>query len=154
MRRRVVFSDIDGTLVHYPDIQDKYGKAQPCEDSRYQIYIPHDLGADDEPHMLLKLPQSATGLQGVISLDTLSMVQHLRNNGHRFVLVTGARTRTAIQRMPYLPMVDAFVMENGGRIMILDHREDDNLPLLPTTTMPDNATTTITTCHHVTTEMG
>ena len=34
----------------------------------------------------------------------------------RFVLITGARTATLFQRLPFLPAAAAYVTENGGRI--------------------------------------
>ena len=36
------------------------------------------------------------------------------------VLVTGARTATLLQRLPFLPAADAYVSENGGRIFYPD----------------------------------
>ena len=36
------------------------------------------------------------------------------------VLVTGARTATLLQRLPFLPAADAYVCENGGRIFYPD----------------------------------
>jgi hydroxymethylpyrimidine pyrophosphatase-like HAD family hydrolase len=32
------------------------------------------------------------------------------------VLITGARSATLLQRLPFLPAADAYVCENGGRI--------------------------------------
>lgn len=90
-----VFSDIDGTLVHYPES--------------------HDLAQDTKEGWIL-LPRSKTGTVGVISELTIESCQALRRKGVRLVLVTGARTSTLLQRLPYLPLADAYVTENGGRI--------------------------------------
>lgn len=87
----VVFSDLDGTLIHYPD------------------KIP-------KGNHLLKLPASSTGMRGVISSKTLSLVQQIRAKGTRFVLVSGMRTTTFLSRVKYLPRADAYCTEAGGRI--------------------------------------
>lgn len=52
-------------------------------------------------------------VQGVISQATLQKVADLRNAGVAFVIETGARTATLLQRLPYLPASDALVSENG-----------------------------------------
>jgi len=62
------------------------------------------------------LPPSSTGLQGYISERTLKLVAELRRLGHVFVLISGARSTTIFERLPFLPAADAYVMENGGRI--------------------------------------
>lgn len=90
----ICFSDIDGTLVHYED---------------------HQL-AEVDPDNLLLLPRSSTGLQGVISKNTLDKIAALRSAGIVFVLVSGARTTTIMARLPFLPASDAYVTENGGII--------------------------------------
>ena len=46
----------------------------------------------------------------------------MRSEGRRFVIITGARTLTTLQRLPYLPAADAVVTENGGRIFLLNTR--------------------------------
>ena len=93
--KHAVFSDVDGTLVHYPD----------------------DLSKEDNS-LLIHLPPSKTGTRGVISRKTLYLCQKLRsvNNGTPLILVSGMRTTTLFQRMPYLPTADAYVCESGGRI--------------------------------------
>jgi hypothetical protein len=87
----VVFSDLDGTLIHYPD------------------KIPGTKG-------LLKLPPSATGMRGIISSKTLAQIQDIGAKGIKFVLVSGMRTSTFLSRVPYLPRADAYCTESGGRI--------------------------------------
>eukprot|EP00531_Pseudo-nitzschia_arenysensis_P004155 CAMPEP_0116132338 /NCGR_PEP_ID=MMETSP0329-20121206/9491_1 /TAXON_ID=697910 /ORGANISM="Pseudo-nitzschia arenysensis, Strain B593" /LENGTH=477 /DNA_ID=CAMNT_0003626839 /DNA_START=52 /DNA_END=1482 /DNA_ORIENTATION=+ len=94
---KIVFSDLDGTLIHYPPSQDenKHSKGK----------------------QLLEFPPSSTGLVGIISAKTLSLVDEIRNqNNVKFVLVSGMRTSTLLQRLPYLPRADAYCSENGGRI--------------------------------------
>lgn len=90
---RVIFSDVDGTLVHYPS-------------------VPGDKPQDH----ILKLPPSATGMQGIISTDTLVKCQQLRKGGRKLVLISGMRTSTLLKRIPFLPRADAYCCEAGGRI--------------------------------------
>lgn len=100
---RAVLSDIDGTLVHYPD--------------------------DVEDEGLIRLPPSSTGMKGVISQTTINLCQRIRHtkveleecNGVDkrhviLVLVSGMRTKTLLQRLSSLPLADAYCSENGGRI--------------------------------------
>ncbi len=90
----VVFSDLDGTLVHYPTKRFK----------------------SERHNSILKLPPSATGMRGVVSSRTLSLVQDIRRKGTKFVLVSGMRTSTFLTRLPFLPRADAYCTEAGGRI--------------------------------------
>lgn len=99
---KIIFSDIDGSLIHYPK-GDHLTALPPSE--------------DDEDNKIISLPPSATGMQGVISSKTLSLCRDLRDNkGVKLVLVTGARTSTLLNRLPYLPKADAYCTESGGRI--------------------------------------
>lgn len=97
----VIFSDVDGTLVHYP------GK-NPLTSVQDE---------DDKDYEKIMLPASSTGMQGVISRKTLTLCQLLRKeHGKKLVLVSGMRTTTLLQRLPFLPAADAYCSENGGRI--------------------------------------
>ncbi|EFJ50453.1 hypothetical protein VOLCADRAFT_103907 [Volvox carteri f. nagariensis] len=89
---RIVFSDIDGTIMHEPKTIDRDAA-------------------------VLLTPPSASGRQGVISAATLHLVAQLRSRGALFVVITGARLSTLLMRLPYLPAADAYVCENGGRIL-------------------------------------
>lgn len=129
--KHVVFSDIDGTLVHYPaHLQKGSGNKKDSNDND-----------NDE---LVYLPPSKTGTRGVLSTRTLKLCHQLRHGntntpsskkdhdekgtaisnkqqkinsgGVPFVLVSGMRTTTLFQRLPYLPRADAYVSESGGRI--------------------------------------
>jgi hypothetical protein len=92
----IVFSDVDGTLVHYPD----------------------DTRQENEPgNKTIYLPASSTGMRGVISSKTLQLCQKMRREENvKLVLVSGMRTSTLIKRLPYLPKADAYASEAGGRI--------------------------------------
>lgn len=52
--------------------------------------------------------------QGIISYASLVKAAELRKMGAAFVIVSGARTSTVLQRLPYLPAADAILAENGN----------------------------------------
>ena len=89
---RIVFSDVDGTLVHYP---------RPLPDNDANI---------------IALPPSSTGMRAIISPETLRLCRDIRQRGRKLVLVSGMRTTTLLHRLPYLPRADAYCSEAGGRI--------------------------------------
>jgi hypothetical protein len=86
-----VFSDLDGTLLHYPEKIPTFGRG------------------------ILKLPPSSTGMRGIISAKTLCLVREIRQQA-KFALISGMRTTTLFARLPYLPKADAYCTEAGGRI--------------------------------------
>jgi hydroxymethylpyrimidine pyrophosphatase-like HAD family hydrolase len=96
-RPRIVFTDLDGTLIHYPG---------------------HDgCPALDDEDGIITLPPSTTGLRGVISAATLRGLARLRSlPGVHLVIVSGARSSTLDRRLPYLPACDAIAAESGGRL--------------------------------------
>ena len=92
----IVFSDVDGTLVHYPkNLDDQIG---------------------DPGNRIMKLPPSSTGMRGIISSETLRKCQELRRRGKKLVLISGMRSTTMWERLAYLPRADAYCCEAGGRI--------------------------------------
>ena len=93
----IVFSDLDGTLIHYPRNIDKYTKREIAKD-------------------ICLLPASSTGMVGVISAKSLQLIREIRQTGTLFVLVSGMRSSTLLKRLPYLPKADAYCCEDGGRI--------------------------------------
>ncbi|KAL7439221.1 hypothetical protein ACHAXH_004366 [Discostella pseudostelligera] len=131
----IVFSDVDGTLVHYPIHLPKTNDANGLVSTN-----------EEKTSMLLHLPPSQTGSRGVISTLTLLLCHRLRhglsiidgdddkkygnnkifdddvlNNSNKvprvpLVLISGMRTYTLFKRLPYLPRSDAYVCESGGRI--------------------------------------
>ena len=61
----------------------------------------------------MKLHPSTTGMQGLISLRTLELMARVRKMGFKIVVISGARTSTMMQRLPFLPFADAVATENG-----------------------------------------
>lgn len=95
----IVFSDLDGTLIHYP-------RDQSVSSS----------WANENGNRILELPPSATGMRGIISAGTLVKCRDLRHKKIKLVLMSGMRTGTLLRRLPYLPRADAYCTESGGRI--------------------------------------
>ena len=110
----IVFSDLDGTLIHYPDNTS-------------------ELFSDDEIERLVQLPESSTGMAGIISAETLRLCQEVRRNDVKLVLVSGMRTSTLLKRLPYLPRADVYCSEAGGRIFfaVKDYGQSDTLRVDP-----------------------
>ena len=124
MLRLIVFSDVDGTIAHYPKHLQINSSDLPNDDNSKLIY----------------LPASKTGTRGVLSKRTFELCHTLRHgsksNNFRqtpLVLISGMRTTTLFQRLPYLPKADAYVSESGGRIYYpvpideLDDTEQDGI---------------------------
>lgn len=109
-RPRVLFTDLDGTIVHYPDAGG--GGGVPTAD-------------------LLTLPPSTTGMCGTISRATLAGLARLRSlPGWHLVIVSGARSSTLDRRLPYLPACDAVAAEGGGRLHWAGRRAAAGTPVL------------------------
>ena len=93
----IIFSDLDGTLIHYPTDMDAIVSNENATD-------------------IISLPPSSAGMSGVISSATLRLIRDIRQTGVKFVLVSGMRASTLLKRMPFLPRADAYCCESGGRI--------------------------------------
>eukprot|EP00164_Ancoracysta_twista_P010798 GFYU01016418.1.p1 GENE.GFYU01016418.1~~GFYU01016418.1.p1 ORF type:complete len:297 (+),score=39.14 GFYU01016418.1:157-1047(+) len=111
-RQPAVFSDLDGTLVHFPCEFHEWGAQVRGKDKN--LYT--DTITGDERECVV-LPKSTLG-HGMISKRSLSLVDDLRQMGVLFVVVTGARKSTLLERWEYLPPADVYICENGGRIYL------------------------------------
>lgn len=78
---------------------------------------------------IVALPRSSTGQQGYVSVKALKMLRQLQDAGVKVAIVTGARSSTLLERLPYLPAADAVVSENGGRIFYVDGNWPSFMPL-------------------------
>ncbi|CAE7813016.1 unnamed protein product [Symbiodinium sp. CCMP2456] len=115
---RAIFSDIDGTLVHYAHVLERSGYslngADSDKDGGLAEFIHKPTGVTIP---VLKVP-STTLSGGYISKKTLDLVADLRARGVIFCLLTGARTRTFMKRHETrtIPFPDFGVCEGGGKI--------------------------------------
>merc|ERR1712232_812473 len=74
----LIFADVDGTLVHYPEITDSNKNKTNDEDDITSSSSSSSNNNNDHEQKILYLPPSSTGLRGVISSQTLSLCQQLR----------------------------------------------------------------------------
>lgn len=107
---KVVFSDLDGTLVHYPKEFLSYADIISESDDEAVISYKHT-GVERVCSVL----KSLTGGNSYISKRTLELIAELRSLGIMFVIITGARSSTYALRRPKLPDADYEFWENGGR---------------------------------------
>ena len=111
----IVFSDIDGTCVHY-DVCATY----TVDDGDNIPGMERAVLEDGSDVAVLRLPPSSSGSRGVISCETLRLYGDIRKSGAVLVLISGCRSSTLLQRLPYLPKADAYVCESGGQIYLPD----------------------------------
>ncbi len=108
----VLFSDIDGTLVHHPEDFLEYADIVAENRDANSATIRYKLSGEERECVTLG---SLTSGRFYISKTTLELISQLRQLGVCFVLITGARTSTYISRRPFLPEADFEFFENGGR---------------------------------------
>lgn len=111
MNIRIVFSDLDGTLVHYPQELQRYADIEQLNDGNFLVRYNNS----GEERICLPLPSTTRGYS-LISLETCRRINEIRQKGIYFVYITGARTVTFENRRSLLPLADFEVFENGGVI--------------------------------------
>ncbi|KAF6000388.1 hypothetical protein F1559_000470 [Cyanidiococcus yangmingshanensis] len=110
-----LFSDIDGTLVHYRDQLDASVKVEPDLEDRGRVNLIYDT----VPRIVVPcrvLPTLTSGC-GYLSERTVALIDALRAHSVFVALLTGARSSTLYRRLSLLPQVDAIAWENGGRLV-------------------------------------
>jgi len=113
---RAIFSDIDGTLVHYAKDFTKHGIRLLSSDETALTAIVENENGDRRKCRLL--PSSTMG-PACISERTIELVDELRaEHGVMFCVVTAARKSTMVSRWDLLPRCDAHVCESGSRIWV------------------------------------
>ena len=110
---KAVFSDLDGTLVHFPAWFEEHGSTIVRRDPEAKRAVLQSPSGEQQDCRLL--PSSTMG-DGYVSERTIELVAALRDEGVLFFVVTAARKSTLIERMPLLPVSDAYVGETGSRI--------------------------------------
>ncbi|CAN8066131.1 unnamed protein product [Agarophyton chilense] len=108
----VVFSDLDGTLVHYPKHFSSYAQVIDEDDQNQLATVRYRHGGETRRCAVLT---SLTGGKAYLSLRTKQLVCRLRELGVMFVIITGARASTYAARRAQLPAADFEFFENGGR---------------------------------------
>lgn len=134
-----IFSDIDGTIVHYDKTLKGQGYALLAADDPASaaalagIPNPWSLPTSVWRHEATNtavpcfhVPSLTLG-GGYISCRTLHLVDVLRSHGVAYVLMTGARTSTLLARRKSgsLPTADFDVGEGGGKIWARDGAAPD-----------------------------
>lgn len=110
---KIIFSDIDGTLAHYPAHFQNFGEIVEEDMTKLRaVYRDIESGERRECNVLA----SMTAGNAYVSWKTIELVRQIRAKGVKFVLISGARTSTFLKRLPYLPKADMGIAENGGRI--------------------------------------
>eukprot|EP00928_Gymnodinium_smaydae_P037362 TRINITY_DN25951_c0_g3_i1.p1 TRINITY_DN25951_c0_g3~~TRINITY_DN25951_c0_g3_i1.p1 ORF type:complete len:323 (-),score=58.29 TRINITY_DN25951_c0_g3_i1:216-1184(-) len=114
-RVRAIFSDLDGTIVHFPKWFEAHGTkviSRDLEAKRAVVQSP-----SGETRECRLLPSSTMG-DGFVSERTIELVKALRDEGIIFVIVTAARKSTLFERHPMLPACDAACCETGSRVYL------------------------------------
>eukprot|EP00871_Galdieria_phlegrea_P003792 jgi/Galph1/4413/GphlegSOOS_G3121.1 len=125
MSTKVIFSDLDGTLLHYPEHLERFIETLWFQNdylNRFSTVVPVDetravvrYKDSGEERVCVPVPSSTRG-SAYISMRTFELINHIREKGIIFVYVTGARSTTFESRRHLLPQVDFEVCESGGRI--------------------------------------
>ena len=119
---RAIFSDIDGTLVHYARDFEKHGVTLLEADEVACTATVQ--GPTGEQRRCRLIPSSTMG-PACVSERTIELVDALRANGVLFGVVTAARKSTMLQRWPLLPACDFRVCESGSRMWVGDEPDHD-----------------------------
>eukprot|EP00002_Diphylleia_rotans_P033642 TRINITY_DN7172_c0_g1_i1.p1 TRINITY_DN7172_c0_g1~~TRINITY_DN7172_c0_g1_i1.p1 ORF type:complete len:366 (+),score=57.11 TRINITY_DN7172_c0_g1_i1:81-1178(+) len=106
---RIIFSDIDGTLAHFPAYMPS--TSQISQKSPFTATY-----TEDEISIECNILPSTTSGPAYMPSAAIDIVRSLRASGIIFVLVTGARRRTLLERLRHLPDCDVAAAESGGRI--------------------------------------
>jgi hydroxymethylpyrimidine pyrophosphatase-like HAD family hydrolase len=116
-RLRAVFSDLDGTLVHYEkDFQQHGVKVISRNPRRHTAIVESPSGA----RRVCRLLPSKTMGDAFVSKRSADLIEELRSEGVVFIVVTAARNSTLHERLQSLPEFDAICGEAGSRVYLGD----------------------------------
>uniref|UniRef100_A0A7S3BYA0 Trehalose-phosphatase n=1 Tax=Haptolina ericina TaxID=156174 RepID=A0A7S3BYA0_9EUKA len=115
MPLRAIFSDLDGTLVHFAKWFEEHGTRIVSTDAERGTAVVESPSGERRDCRLL--PSSTMG-PGLVSERSVELVAELRAEGVLFVVVTAARKSTLLERLPLLPECDAAVAETGSRVYL------------------------------------
>lgn len=125
-RLRAIFSDLDGTIVHFPKWFETHGTRIVSRDDDLKTAVVESPSGERRECRLL--PSSTMG-DGFVSERTIELVKQLRDEGIAFVIVTAARKSTLFERHPMLPACDAACCETGSRVYLGTDNGLDGLDL-------------------------
>lgn len=94
-------TDCDGTLVHYNTTIDS------VDDAR-----------------IVKLEASSSGKVGLVSQQTLDLLDEIVAGGMTITCASGMRVNTMLTRFLSFPSIKYWILENGGRIFERDDTQD------------------------------
>ena len=114
-RVKAIFSDLDGTIVHFPRWFEAHGTKVISRDLELKRAVVQSPTGETRECRLL--PSSTMG-DGFVSERTIELVKALRDEGIAFVIVTAARKSTLFERQPMLPACDAACCETGSRVYL------------------------------------
>ena len=114
-RIKAIFSDLDGTIVHFPAWFEQHGTKIVSRDLEAKRAVVESPSGETRECRLL--PSSTMG-DGFVSERTIELVAALRAEGIAFVIVTAARKSTLFERQPMLPACDAACCETGSRVYL------------------------------------
>lgn len=126
MKKKIIFCDIDGTLVHYEKYFHAYGELVEA-DPGLEKAVYRDLKTGEE--RICKVMSSLNSGNAYISEHSIDLVKKIREKGILFALISGMRKSTLLSRVGILPEVDFLIGENGGRIY--QHEDSGDLSLDP-----------------------
>ncbi|KKP37121.1 hypothetical protein A2483_04765 [Candidatus Peregrinibacteria bacterium RIFOXYC2_FULL_33_13] len=112
---KILFSDIDGTIAHYPKHFSTFGEILSEDESSMKAVYLDKITFKKRVCNILK---SATSGNAYVSLKTINLIEQLKQKGVIFVMISGVRKSTFFERIPFLPKADVWIMENGGRIYV------------------------------------
>jgi hypothetical protein len=108
VRPRIVFSDLDGTLVHFERHFSEFGSVENVNQSAQTAdYVCKETGGR---HPCRLLPTSTMGA-GLMSERTAALIQQIRAGGTEFAYISGARKATMLTRLPILGEADLAIAE-------------------------------------------
>ena len=115
-RVRIIFSDLDGTLVHFEKHFRGHGSVHELGAGTATYRSETGPSAGTERNCRL-LPTSTMGA-GLFSERSAQLIAALRKAGVVFVYISGARRSTMLERIPLLAPADFAVAETGGRMYV------------------------------------
>lgn len=118
MKKGIIFSDLDGTLIFHDDIH----KMKKVRNKTDETIVVKDLESNKN-YECYNVP---TNLYNVFfSVETRDILFELKKD-YYIVVVSGARKSSVTNRKHVLDFADAFLIENGGLILDSKFREDKN----------------------------